>query len=133
MKALTAKVTKSLPHRAKIPTCDNSGAKILRLISVKGAKTVKGRYPTSRVGDLVLASVIKGSPQMRKQVVSAIIVRQKQPYRRPDGTRVCFESNAAVVLKDDKGTPKGTIFKGPIAKEAAERWPRIAKIASIVL
>jgi large subunit ribosomal protein L14 len=133
MKALSAKVTRSLPHRAKVPTCDNSGAKVIRIISVKGAKTVKGRYPTCKIGDLVLASVIKGNPQMRKQVVSAIIVRQKQPYRRPDGTRVCFESNAAVVLKDDKGTPKGTIFKGPIAKEVAERWPRISKIASIVL
>ncbi len=133
MKALGAKLTRALPHRAKVPTCDNSGAKILRIISVKGAKGVKGRKPTARVGDLVQASVIKGTPAMRKQVVSAIIVRQKMPYRRPDGTHVCFESNAAVVLKDDKGTPKGTIFKGPIAKEAAARWSRISKVASIVL
>jgi len=80
-----------------------------------------------------LASVIKGTPAMRKQVVPAIIVRQKKPYRRPDGTHICFESNAAVVLKDEKGTPKGTIFKGPISKEAADRWPRISKIARIIL
>ena len=66
-------------------------------------------------------------------VVPAVIVRQKKEYRRPDGTRVCFEDNAAVVLKDEKGSPKGTIFKGPIAKEAAERWPEIAKVASIVI
>ncbi len=133
MKAVNANVTHSLPHRAKVQTCDNSGAKVLRIISVKGAKTVKGRKPTARVADLVLASVIKGTPAMRKQVVHAIIVRQKQPYRRADGTRVCFESNAAVVLKDDKGTPKGTTFKGPIAKEAAVRWTRISKIASMVV
>lgn len=133
MKALTAKVTRCLPHRAKVSTCDNSGAKIIRIISVKGSKTVKGRKPTAQIGDLVLASVIKGNPSMRKQVVPAVIVRQKKAYKRPDGTRVSFESNAAVVLKDDKGTPKGTIFKGPIAKEAAERWPRISKVASIVL
>ncbi len=133
MKALGAKISKGLPHRAKIPTCDNSGAKVIRLISVKGAKTRKGRYPQAGLGDLILASVINGTPAMRKQVVLAIIVRQKKPYRRHDGTRVMFESNAAVVLKDDKGTPKGTIFKGPIAKEAAIRWPRISKLASVVL
>ncbi|MDP3916950.1 MAG: 50S ribosomal protein L14 [Nanoarchaeota archaeon] len=133
MKSVEAKVTKSLPHRSKVPTCDNSGAKVVRVISVKGAKTVKGRFPTAKLGDLVLVSVIKGTPAMRKQVVSAIIVRQKQPYRRPDGTHVCFESNACIILKDDKGTPKGTIFKGPIAKEAAVRWPKISKVASIVL
>ena len=133
MKALNANIPKSLPHRAKVMACDNSGAKIFRIISVKGAKTVKGRKPAAGVGDLVLASVIKGTPAMRKQVVPAIIVRQKMPYKRPDGTRVCFESNAAVILKDEKGTPKGTIFKGPIAKEAATRWTRISKVASVVL
>ena len=133
MKALSAKLTRCLPHRAKIIACDNSGAKILRLISVKGSKTVKKRMPSAQVGDLIQASVIKGTPAMRKQVVQAVIVRQKKAYRRFDGKRICFESNAAVVLKDDKGTPKGTIFKGPIAKEAAERWPRISKIARIIL
>jgi len=70
---------------------------------------------------------------MRKQVVFAVIVRQKREFRRPDGMRVRFEDNAAVVLKDDKGNPKGTIFKGPIAKEAAARWPGVSKVASIIL
>lgn len=133
MKAVRANIVKALPHRAQIPTCDNSGAKVLRIASIKGQKTVKGRYPKCGVGDFILASVIKGTPEMRKQVVPAVIVRQKKEYRRPDGTRICFEDNAAVVLKDEKGTPKGTIFKGPIAKEAAERWPEIAKVASIVI
>ncbi|MBT5342362.1 50S ribosomal protein L14, partial [Candidatus Woesearchaeota archaeon] len=59
--------------------------------------------------------------------------RQKKEFRRADGTRVKFEDNAAVVLKDNKGNPKGTIFKGPIAKEAAERWPAVAKVASIIV
>ena len=68
-----------------------------------------------------------------KGVVFAIIVRQKKEFRRPDGKRVKFESNAAVVLKDDKGNPKGTIFKGPIAKEACNRWPGVAKVASVIL
>ena len=70
---------------------------------------------------------------MRKTVVPAIIVRQKKAFRRPDGTRVMFEDNAAIVLKDMKGNPKGTIFKGPIAKEVAERWPAVAKVARIVV
>ncbi|MCP4340711.1 MAG: hypothetical protein GY799_17945, partial [Desulfobulbaceae bacterium] len=67
----------------------------------------------------------------RKTVVYAVIVRQKKEYKRPDGTRVSFEDNAAVVLKDEKGNPKGTIFKGPIAKESASRFPAVAKVASI--
>jgi large subunit ribosomal protein L14 len=132
MKAISASITRAFTHRSVIPTCDNSGAKMLRVISVKGAKTVKKRMPSAKVGDLIRASVIKGTPAMRKQVVPAVIVRQKKEYKRPDGTRICFESNAAVVLKDDKGTPKGTIFKGPIAKEAAERWSRISKVARII-
>lgn len=133
MKPIKATVTKALPHRAKVATCDNSGAKELRVISVKGAKTVKGRTPTARVGDLIQASVIKGRPDVRKTVVWAVIVRQRKEYKRMDGTRIKFEDNAAVVLKDDKGNPKGTIFKGPIAKEACERWPGIAKVASIIV
>jgi len=132
MKALKAKVTKGLPVGAEIPTCDNSGAKIIRIFSVRGAKTVKGRMPSAGVGDFVMASVKKGNTDMSKQVVMAVIVRQKKEYRRPDGTRIKFEDNAAVVLKDEKGNPKGTIFKGAIAKEACERWPGIAKLARII-
>lgn len=133
MKALKAKVTKGLPLGAEIPTCDNSGAKIIRIFNVKGAKTVKGRMPSAGVGDLVMASVKKGNPDIAKQVVMAVIVRQKKEYKRPDGMRIKFEDNAAVVLKDDKGNPKGTIFKGAIAKEACERWPGIAKLARIIV
>jgi large subunit ribosomal protein L14 len=132
MKDTRARVMKSLPLGAKIPTCDNSGAKLLKLFAVKGHKTVKGRKPAAGVGDMVQASVIKGRPDMRKQVVFAIIVRQKKEYKRPDGTRIKFEDNAAVVLKDEKGNPKGTLLKGPIAKEATVRWPGIAKLASII-
>lgn len=133
MQPLKSRVTKALPLYSKIETCDNSGAKVIKIFTVVGAKTVKGRIPSCGVGDLVMASVLRGRPDMRKQIVHAIIVRQKKEYRRPDGTRIKFEDNSAVVLKDDKGNPKGTIFKGAIAKEACERWPGIAKIASIVV
>ena len=133
MQPLKANVTRALPVYSKIETCDNSGAKIIKIFTVVGLKTAKGRIGSCGVGDLVQASVQSGRPDMRKQVVYAVIVRQKKEYRRADGTRIKFEDNAAVVLKDDKGNPKGTIFKGAIAKEACERWPGIAKIASIVV
>tara|TARA_Y100000031_G_C8113743_1_gene334784 strand:+ start:461 stop:862 length:402 start_codon:yes stop_codon:yes gene_type:complete len=133
MMPVKANTVKSLPIGSEVPTCDNSGAKKIRLFGVKGSKTVKGRKPAAGVGDMVVASVKRGRPEMRKQVVYAIIVRQRKEYRRPDGMRIKFEDNAAVVLKDEKGTPKGTLLKGPVAKEAAERWPGIAKIASIIV
>ena len=133
MKAIKSRITKALPTGALIPTCDNSGAKIIKIFSVKGHKTSKGRLPSAGVGDLVLASVKRGRPDMVKEVVFAIIVRQKKEYRRPDGTRIKFEDNAAVVLKDEKGNPKGTLLKGPIAKEVCDRWPGISKLAKIVV
>lgn len=133
MKPIRAGITKGLNHGSVVNTCDNSGAKIVKLISVKGGKTVKRRKPSAGIGDLVFVSVIKGTKEMRKQVVPAVIVRQRRPYRRPDGTRVEFADNSMVVLKDEKGNPKGTIFKGAIAKEATERWPGISKVASLVV
>ncbi len=133
MKAIKANSVKGLPLGSYVPTCDNSGAKIIKITAVKGHKTVKGRSPAAAVGDLIMAAVKSGKPDMRKTVVFAVIVRQKKEYRRPDGTRIKFEDNAAVVLKDDKGNPKGTILKGPVAKEAAARWPGIAKLSSILV
>jgi len=133
MKAFSSKITRGLPLGAKVPTCDNSGAKVIRVFGVKLSKTVKGKMPSAGVGDLVMASVKKGNPDMVKQTVLAVIVRQRKEYRRADGTRIKFEDNAAVVLKDEKGNPKGTILKGAIAKEACERWPGISKIAKIIV
>lgn len=132
MKAVKSRIVKALPIQATVKTCDNSGAKVLKIIAVKGHKTVKGRIGSAGVGDMIFAAVQKGKLEIRKTVVPAVIVRQKKEYRRADGTRICFEDNAAVVLKDDKGNPKGTIFKGPIAKEVVERWPAVAKVASMV-
>ena len=133
MQAVKARVTRALQVYSKVETCDNSGAKLIKILTVYRNKTVKGRRQEAGVGDLVMASVVRGRPDMRKQTVLAVIVRQKREYRRPDGMRVKFEDNAAVVLKDEKGNPKGTIFKGPIAKEATERWPGVAKVAKIVV
>ncbi len=133
MKAVKARVTRALLRGTFVPVCDNSGAKIIRIISVKHHKTVRRRVQEAGVGDIITASVVSGNVEMRKQVVYAIVVRQKREYRRLDGIRIKFEDNAAVVLKDEKGTPKGTLFKGPIAKEAAERWPSLAKVAGMIV
>lgn len=133
MKAVKATITRGLQKGSYVDTCDNSGAKILKIFAVKKSKTVHGRNPYCGVGDMVMASVVKGRPDMRKQVVLAVIVRQRKEYRRPNGMRVKFEDNAAVVLKDDKGNPKGTLFKGPLAKEACDRYPAISKLAPIAL
>ena len=133
MKAVKARIVKSMPVGSLVETCDNSGARLIKIVSVKGHKTVKGKKQAAGIGDLCLAAVKKGKQDMRKQVVFAVLVRQKKEYRRPDGTRIKFEDNAAVVLKDEKGNPKGTIFKGPVAKEACDRWPGIAKVASIIV
>ncbi len=133
MKAIKANVTNGLQIGSHVDTCDNSGAKLIKITGVKRKKTVKGRIPGAGVGDMVVVAVKKGRPDMRKTVAYGIVVRQKKEFKRPDGTRVSFEDNAVVILKDDKGNPKGTIFKGPIAKEAASRWPAVAKVANIIL
>ena len=133
MKAVKSRITRAFPLEARVPTCDNSGAKIIKIMGVVGHKTVKGRVPAAGVGDLVFGAVKKGKLEMRKTVVPAVIVRQKKEYRRPDGMRIKFEDNAVVVLKDDKGNPKGTLIKGPIPKEVADRWPAIGKLASMII
>lgn len=81
---------------------------------------------------MLVVSVKKGTPEMRKQILNAVVVRQKKEYRRLDGLRVSFEDNAAVITDLD-GIPKGTEIKGPVAREAAERFSKIATAASIIV
>ncbi len=133
MKAVGAIVTRGLNIGSKVLAADNSGAKIVRIVSVVHGKTKKGRQQYAKVGDWVKVSVRAGKPDMRGQVFDAVVVRQKKPYRRKTGERVCFEDNAVSLLKDDKGNPKGTQIKGPVAREVQERWPTVAKLAQSVL
>jgi large subunit ribosomal protein L14 len=98
-------------------------------VKIKG---VHRRTPTAGVGDLVIVSVKKGATEMRRQILKAVIVRQRRPFRRPDGLMVQFEDNAAVLMTDT-GETKGTMIKGPVAIEAAERWPKIAALAATIL
>ncbi|MCE4604105.1 MAG: 50S ribosomal protein L14 [Aeropyrum sp.] len=115
-----------------VGVADNSGAKEVMIISVPQVKTRLRRLPSAGVGDLVVVTVKKGTPQMRRQVVYAVVVRQRRPFKRPDGTWISFEDNAVVIVNPD-GTPRGSEVRGPIAREAAERWPRVAKIATMIV
>lgn len=132
MLAVKAKITRALPAGARLVCVDNSGAKELEIISVVGYRGVRRRLPRAGVGDMIVASVKKGTPEMRKQKVRAIVVRQRKEYRRPNGMRIQFEDNAAVVATET-GELKGSDIKGPVAKEAAERWSKLAGVASIIV
>ena len=81
---------------------------------------------------MVVVSVKQGTPQRRKQIFPAVVVRQRSPYRRRSGDWIQFEENA-VVLTNEVGDPIGSEIRGPVAKEAAEKWPRIAHQASIIV
>jgi len=132
MKAISAKTTQGLNIGSRIISSDNSGAKIVKIVSVKKSKAKKGKQVAAKLADWVKVSVKKGVPDMKGKVFDAVVIRQKKPYRRLNGERVAFEDNAVAILKDDKGNPKGTQIKGAIAREIMERWPQLAKIASIV-
>ena len=132
MKAVSARVTAGLNLGAKLISSDNSGAKIVKIVSVKRSKSKKGKQVCAKMADWVKVSVKKGIPSMKGKVFDAVVIRQKKPYRRLNGERIAFEDNAVAILKDEKGNPKGTQIKGPIAREVLERWPQVAKIASIV-
>ena len=111
---------------------DNTGARRLKIIQMVGYKGRKRRLPTVGVGDLVIVSCREGTPEMRRQLFSAVVVRQKRLYRRADGTRVQFEDNAAVILTPE-GTLRGSDIKGPVAREAVDRWGRLGNIARMVV
>lgn len=133
MKAISAKVTRGLNIGSMVVAADNSGARIVRIAGVKHGKTKKGRQQYAKVGDWVKVSVRAGKPDMKGQVFDAVVIRQKKPYKRLTGERVMFEDNAVALLKDEKGNPKGTQIKGPVAREISERWKEVSKIAQFVL
>jgi len=132
MKGIAGRMMRGLPTGARLICIDNTGAKIVQIIMTPKLKGVHRRYPTAGVGDLVVVSVKKGAADMKRQILKAVIVRQRRPFRRPDGTMVQFEDNAAVLVTDT-GETKGTMIKGPVAIEAAERWPKISSLASTIV
>jgi len=133
MKAIPARATRGLNIGSNVIASDNSGARIVRITGVKRGKSSRGTQQYAKIADHVKVSVRAGKPDMKGQVFDAVIIRQRKPYRRNTGERVMFEDNAVALLKDDKGNPKGTQIKGPVARELSERWKAVAKIAQFVL
>jgi len=125
-------ITRVLPVTAELVCADNTGAKVLRIAMVNRYKGRHSRMPSAAVGDFVTVTVKKGPAELRKQIFGAVIVRQKYPIRRLNGVRVSFEDNAAVLVTPE-GEIKGTDIKGPVAAEAAEKWPRIANLAGMIV
>jgi len=132
MKAISARATRGLNIGSLVDACDNSGARICKIVSVKKTGGKKGRQLPAKLADWVKVSVRKGDPKMKGEVFDAVIVRQKKPWLRKTGERVCFTDNAVVLLKDEKGNPKGTQVKGPVAREIQERWKEVSKLAQFI-
>jgi large subunit ribosomal protein L14 len=88
--------------------------------------------PAAAVGDMIVVSVTRGTPDLRKNIFPAVLVRQRKPYRRADGVWLQFEDNAAVIITPE-GELRGSEIRGPVSKEAAQRWPRIAGAASRII
>jgi large subunit ribosomal protein L14 len=111
----------------RLKAADNTGAREIMCINVLGGT----RKKYARVGDVIVASVKKAIPRgavKEGDVVRAVIIRCAQPYRRPDGSYIRFDENAAVILTD-KNNPKGTRIFGPVARELRDK--NFAKIISL--
>jgi large subunit ribosomal protein L14 len=121
-----------LCNGSRLLITDNSGAKIAQIINVDHTKTRLRRLPKATVGDICTVTIKKGRPELRGNILKCVIVRQKMIYRRKDGTRLCFEDNAGVLVSKE-GDPRGTEIRGPIAREAAEQFPRLASISSLII
>jgi len=116
----------------RLNVADNSGAKLIRLINIPGSS--RRRY--ARIGDVVVCNVREAAPNslVRKgDVVRAVIIRQAQPLRRPDGTYIKFDDNAAVLIQDNQ-LPRGTRIFGPVARELRDKgFMRIVSLAPEVV
>jgi large subunit ribosomal protein L14 len=125
-------ITRGLPAGSRLICADNTGAKELKIINVIGYSGRLRRVPSACVGEMIAVSVRKGTPDLKGQIFPAVVVRQKKAFRREEGVRVQFQDNAAVIMTPE-GELKGTEIRGPVAKEAAERWPRVANLASMIV
>ena len=121
-----------IQEESYLKVADNTGAKMLKTIRVLGGS----RRKYGNIGDVVVASVRKAAPggQVKKgDVVKAVIIRTAHGVRRPDGSYVRFDENAAVLIKEDK-TPQGTRIFGPVARELRDKdYMRILSLAPEVI
>ena len=115
-----------------LKVADNTGAKEIMCIRCLGGSYRK----YAKVGDIIIASVKSATPGgvvKKGDVVKAVVVRTKKPIRRPDGSYLRFDENAAVIIRED-GTPKGTRIFGPVARELREKdYLKILSLAPEVL
>jgi len=132
MRGLGSRITGGLTIGSRLACDDNSGAKIVQIIGMKGSRSRLRRVPATGVGSVVIVSVKKGAPKVRKQKFWAVIIRQKKEWRRPNGMRVQCEDNAVALVGEDL-LPKGTEIKGAVAREVATRFPKVAGIAQIIV
>lgn len=132
MKAKQSVIPRALETGSRLLCADNTGAREVQIVSVFGYHGVRRRQPKMGLGDIATVSVKKGTPDMRKKLVRAVVIRQRKEYRRPSGLRVSFEDNAVVIV-DEKNEPKGTEIKGPVAREVAERFPKLGTMATIIV
>merc|ERR1711934_481918 len=126
------RITLGLPVGAVLNCADNSGAKNLYIMSVCGIKGRLNRLPAAGVGDMIICTVKKGKPELRKKVLQGVVVRQRKAFRRKDGIFINFEDNAGVIV-NPKGEMKGSAINGPVAKECADLWPKIASNANSIV
>ena len=121
-----------IQNLSRLKVADNTGAREVMCINVLGG--TRRRY--ARVGDIIVVSVkkaIPGASAKKGDVVRAVIVRTAQPYRRPDGSYIKFDENAAVILTD-KNNPRGTRIFGPVARELRDKnFTKIISLAPEVL
>jgi large subunit ribosomal protein L14 len=121
-----------IQQETRLQVADNTGAKEIMCIKVLGGS--KRRYAS--LGDIIICSVksvIPGAEVKKKQVVRAVVVRTRQPTRRPDGSYIRFDSNAAVLI-DNENNPRGTRIFGAVARELRERnFMKIVSLASEVV
>jgi len=126
------KGARGLPLGSRVVCADNSGAKELQIIQVLRYGGRLRKIPSANVGSLVSVAVKKGPPDLKGQIFYAIIIRQKFPFRRKEGIRIAFEDNAAVLVTRE-GELKGTEIRGPVAREAADMWPKLAAMATMIV
>lgn len=132
MRGLGINVPRAISTGTRLACADNTGARLVQVVSVFGYHGVRKRQPKLGLADIATVSVKKGTPDMRRKLVRAVVIRQKKEIRRPNGLRLSFEDNAVVVI-DEKNEPRGTEIKGPVAREVAIRYPRIGSMATIIV
>ncbi|NYT04972.1 MAG: 50S ribosomal protein L14 [Methanomicrobiales archaeon] len=132
MKAKQSRTPRALATGSRLVCADNTGARIVEIVSVDRFHGVRRRQPKMGLGDMATMTVKKGTPDMRRKLVKAVVIRQKKEIRRINGLRLSFEDNAAIVT-NERGEPRGTEIKGPVAREVAERFPKIGSMATIIV